>query len=439
MKPPFSFLFAPLCLFLPGAGFAQAPVTPAAPPNPYRLLFERGAYLQAIAAQEARVQSAPKGEERARALQTLAGYYTFLGDATMAQNLMGQSDREQGVPARGTSREQFTYEMGLSPRPAVDEIVRAAKNKQIVILNENHSASQNRAFATLLVRALKKEGFTYFAAETFAPPAVLADTQKRGYPDRKTGYYTLDPVFGDLVRQAQNSGYKLVAYETEDEKRPPDFVDATNARETAQAHNLIERIFKNDPKARVFIYVGFSHASEVEQKEPDGRAIAWMATRLKRETGIDPLTIEQSQLFEPSDAKEDAANANPVAQFRMTQPTVLRRANGTYWRTGTGAGTMDMQVFHPFVREKQGRPDWLKMNGYRKPFSMDAALVPKTGRVLIQAFASNETSDAALPVDQILLTANKPVPVLMLPKGKYRLVVQDEGGVSRPVGRVTQK
>ena len=97
-----------------------------------------------------------------------------------------------------------------------------------------------------------------------------------------------------------------------------------------------------------------------------------------------------------------------------------------------------MQVFHPFMVQKQGRPDWLTMNGYRKPFVVKAEWLPKTGRTLLQAFGENE-GDGAIPFDQTLLQAGKPAPVLLLPKGKYRIVVQDASGVSRVVGTTTQK
>jgi hypothetical protein len=47
--------------------------------------------------------------------------------------------------------------------------------------------------------------------------------------------------------------------------------------------------------------------------------------------------------------------------------------------------------------------------------------------VLVQAFADRE-SDAAVPCDQLVLTADEPRPKLLLRPGKYRVVVQDEAG-----------
>jgi hypothetical protein len=50
--------------------------------------------------------------------------------------------------------------------------------------------------------------------------------------------------------------------------------------------------------------------------------------------------------------------------------------------------------------------------------------VPKSGRRLVQAFVANESADA-VPMDQVIVEAGKPVPKLMLPKGKYRFAIQD--------------
>ena len=416
-----------LALFFASAAFTQGP-------SPYRLLVDKGAYLQALEVQEAKMKAAAPGDERSRAMQTLAGFYGFVGDYQSARQLMQQNQRAQGANASATL---LKYPEGPVQTPrAIDEIVRVARGQQVVILNEAHDMSRHRAFATELALALRKEGFTYFAAETFSPD--IAATQKQGYPNRRTGYYTLDPVFGDLVRQAVRVGYKLVAYENEDEARPPDFIDAINARETAQSRNLTERIFQKDPKARVFIYVGLSHAAENERKQSDGRILAWMAARLKKQTGIDPLTIEQSEVFEPGEGKAAVEAPNPVEKFPITRPAVVKLAEGKYWLTPTATGSMDMQVFQPFTQEKQGRPDWLAMNGYRKPFPVKAVWMPTSGRILLQAFVEGEGDDA-IPMDQILLTAGKPVPVLLLPKGKYRIVVQDGMGVSRHLESITQK
>ena len=73
------------------------------------------------------------------------------------------------------------------------------------------------------------------------------------------------------------------------------------------------------------------------------------------------------------------------------------------------------------------RPDWLARDGRRKPVEIPFEAGPKSGRVLVQAFVATEADDA-IPVDQVVLVAGVPTPVLLLPDGDFRLIVQDESG-----------
>lgn len=47
--------------------------------------------------------------------------------------------------------------------------------------------------------------------------------------------------------------------------------------------------------------------------------------------------------------------------------------------------------------------------------------------ILVQAFVAGESADA-VPVDQIILYPNKEIPVLILPKGNFRIRVMDKAG-----------
>jgi len=50
---------------------------------------------------------------------------------------------------------------------AIAAIVREAKNRQVVILNEAHHVPLHRAFAMKLARELRKIGYEYLACEAF--------------------------------------------------------------------------------------------------------------------------------------------------------------------------------------------------------------------------------------------------------------------------------
>src|SRR5262245_56373769 len=108
---------------------------------------------------------------------------------------------------------------GLHPVPALDALVAAARERRLVMLNEEHRSSIQRAFSNRLLAPLREAGFGYLAIETLSEDgAALA---ARGWPTLASGTYTRDPTFGDLVRRALALGYKLVPYEASTEQIAP--------------------------------------------------------------------------------------------------------------------------------------------------------------------------------------------------------------------------
>ena len=106
----------------------------------------------------------------------------------------------------------------------------------------------------------------------------------------KTGHFATEPVAGELIRQALELGFKLVAYEDPQAKK-----HSPTERDSIQALN-IARILKQDPEAKIFVYAGYGHIAE-KSTTPD---FIPMGMAFKRMTGIDPLTIDQTDMTEES-------------------------------------------------------------------------------------------------------------------------------------------
>lgn len=85
---------------------------------------------------------------------------------------------------------------------ALDAIESVAERQQVIMINEEHRTSFHRASTLQLLRRLYAKGFRYFAAETL--DAEDAELQKRRFPTQKTGFYTADPVYADVIRAALN-------------------------------------------------------------------------------------------------------------------------------------------------------------------------------------------------------------------------------------------
>jgi hypothetical protein len=309
-----------------------------------------------------------------------------------------------------------------SVHDAVSAIRAEAAKTRIVILNEAHHSPRDRAFALEIARALRPLGYDVLAAEAFVNmdgqgSGPVAELAREAYPRFRTGHYLHDPVFADFIRQAMAIGYRPAAYEiTSGQSRPGGGIPV---REQAQAEN-IAAILASDPGARLFVYVGFSHVMEAPVGR-DGETLEWMAARLKKMTGVDPLTIDQANFGEAA-LHRWGREAQALVAPRIGGPSVLR-LGGAYAKIGEYAHAVDLQVFHPRTDLVHGRPGWLRRMG-RTAQPIPSGLLPSKGRRLIQAFLPEE-GEGAIPIDQVLVEAGKPVPFLMLPGRPVRYAVQD--------------
>jgi len=309
---------------------------------------------------------------------------------------------------------------------AIAEIRAAAGRTRIVIVNEAHHVPRDRAFALEVARALRPLGYSVLAAEAFGNPggermlAQMAELQRDGYPRHRTGFYTKDPVFGDFVRQALALGYQPVAYEHTEAQSTPN--GGIAEREQAQAENLAA-ILRRMPDRKMLIFVGFSHVTEAPIPRADGQE-EWMASRLKRMTGIDPVTVDQTVIAEGAAAR-NMREAYALLAARIRKPSIVKLGGGPY-TTGAYRDAVDFQVVHPPLELVRGRPAWLKNMG-RRLRPIPAHLLPTRGRRLVQAFLADEAQDA-VPVEQVVVEAGKPPPGLMLPDKPIRFAVQDWSG-----------
>ena len=180
-------------------------------------------------------------------------------------------------------------------------IANLAADTRVVIINEAHDRPHHREFTRKLAARLAPLGYTHFAAEAFEPDALVNDESP--YARTSFGNYVNEPAFGSLVRTARELGLVLVAYDANvgDSERDLDLVEAINRREERQASRLAEIIADMHESERILIHAGYTHAAEVPVIGPDGNPLEWMAARVKRRTGIDPLTIDQTACSSDSD------------------------------------------------------------------------------------------------------------------------------------------
>ena len=324
---------------------------------------------------------------------------------------------------------QLTELRDATAVPAIEEIVKRAKLTRIVILDENHLDPRDRAFALAVARALRPLGYSVLAIEALKGAAddgearakmaaLVADKHAR----HSTGYYFDDPVFADFLRQSLALGYQPVNYETTRTKYSADPKVAQGQREKDQADALMRRAVTAFPNAKILIYVGEHHAAE-RPIAAEGGGVRMMADYLKETSGIDPLTIDQAGLSSLPMNRPNVDLYAAAEQKAPRQSTVLL-LHGQPLTVGLLAGSVDLQVVHPPVALVHGRPTWLRSLG-RTPTLIPQRLLPTAGTRLVQAFLAAEGNDT-IPIDQVLVTAGKPVPWLMLPHATIRYAIQDK-------------
>ena len=411
------------------------------------LTFNRRALLAAAAAMTVaplgRAEEAPGTEETRLWLEQgrylpLLTFYRDLAETDPAMSWMaaqlaamaGDEDAAFELPPAPTLPPLDLT--GCRTADALDTIVAAARNRQIVILNEAHHASRCRAFAGLVAARLAGEGFSVFAAETFANatrPSAAAEALNGGAPVTPAlGWYLADPVYAETVRAARRRGYRFAAYEARAAQvAGTSGAQQLEAREDGEANNFIADILERNPKARVFVTCGYDHLRKAEAG--DGRM--WFAARLKAKTGIDPLCISQSWGVPPPDpAREPLALKAILDQFSPAAPVVVFDHNNEALRHSAPKAAVDLEVVHPRLAQVDGRPGWLAALPGRNKMRFTMPGLVDAYSVVQAVPAGENTAPNAVPSDQYPLKLGAREAVFFLTEGPYEIRLETDDGRS---------
>lgn len=249
----------------------------AAPANPFEVLSEAfgtvettaGNYLLPVAQLRAAASNYVDPGEHGTFLQALSTAYAFVNEPDSAARYWRKLSGPAPQLAAGGPQP-------FDVSPATEAVLRQAATTSFVLFNESHVQPKGRYWLRSLLPALYQQGFRYLALEALGDDPEL---QRRGYPTLSSGFYLREPQLANLVRDALALGFTVVPY------------DATSAdREHDQAQNLLRRSWGQDPQAKVVVLAGFGHIDESAGPRKS------MAVWLKELSGVDPLTINQTDL-----------------------------------------------------------------------------------------------------------------------------------------------
>ncbi|MCC6906449.1 MAG: hypothetical protein IT430_00780 [Phycisphaerales bacterium] len=293
--------------------------------------------------------------------------------------------------------------------PAISTVLEMSRQRRVVMLNEEHRVSLQRAFLAETIEDFHRLGFTHLAMETLTSkdPAII---KAQGCALTSTGFYTKDPVLAEAVRRALAAGMEVVSYEPDSATIGPEPGD----RDRRSGESLA-KLLHDDPEARVLVYAGRYHIAETGDAQ-------WkpMAAILRERTGIDPLTVDLSLMRECQRRADEhsAYRAAERLQLLGNEPVVLANGEGEFYTSMPGQ--IDVQVFFPRTSFIHGRPDWLDLGGRRAVVDLEPLAPESSEPLFVRADRVGAPPDA-VAADQAILWPDDPTPALLLAPGEYSI------------------
>jgi uncharacterized iron-regulated protein len=288
-----------------------------------------------------------------------------------------------------------------------------ARDYRVIMINEASNKPLHRAFTISLLQDLYNKGFHYLAMEMLNN----YDTHSLDKLNYLTGHFCAEPVAGELIRRALDLGYKLVSYED----TLPSAHTATQ-RDSIQAANIYQ-VLVSDPSARILVHAGYGHIAE---STLDSNYIP-MGMAFKKISGIDPLTIDQTDMTEDGEFEYGKVFYDAYIQkYPPNSPSIAlvqdKPLNVTF------SHLYDLGVIHPRTTYRDGRPTWLGLGGRRQPIYIKP---PSGNTFFVQAYYQFESfgnkPGHVIPADQTYVLTSKGSYLLYLERGKYIILFRDMG------------
>lgn len=323
----------------------------------------------------------------------------------------------------------------LDMKLALEAISEIAGKQQVIMINEEHRATVHREMTLQMLPILYEKGFRYLAAETLTTNKdTLLNVRK--YPSANSGYYSHDPVFGEMIRKALTIGFKVIGYDFASDLgylkniKSPHPMARDNVRDSIAARIIVDSILKKDPEAKILVHAGRAHAGKFKM---DG--VAMLAWHFREYSGINPFSIDQSKMSGFKNPADNHVLYNYfLSKYDLEHPVVFQKENGSYW---SGEEEFDMYIFTPPIEYDRDYPSWLYRSGKRKPVKIK---YDKLGLILenkqytgnqhliIQVRYQGE-SELAIPAQQMVIGPQENIKEnFLLFKGNYDILLKNEEG-----------
>ncbi|MEM9102743.1 MAG: hypothetical protein AAGB12_10500 [Pseudomonadota bacterium] len=269
-----------------------------------------------------------------------------------------------------------------------------APQNNIIMINEAHHDPLHRHFTSKLLLPLYKEGFRYFAVEGLDNEKM----NEKGYINPDSGIYTNEPEYAALINYAMKLGFKVMSYDA-----------SSDDREIKSAKNIIKKSLAIDKNAKILIHCGYGHIKEDKD---------WLAFELKKLTGINPLTINQTdfpRIINKAKYKETHGINDGFVLVDKTSRQAYSKKPNQY----------DFNVFHLSPQYVNQRPSWYLDE--HKTLVFNKAWCKESFPCLIEVERKSYTD--AVAFDRYLLRTDTTEPLtLRVPKTAFYISTYDEHG-----------
>ncbi len=336
----------------------------------------------------------------------MAWFYSFIGEykeAIKADNQKFQSSKRDSVLtlSKFELKEAYPY------------VLEGASNTSLVIFNEAHHRPEHRIYTADFLEDLYELGYRYLSLEGMKEE--VDSLEFRGRPVIKTGFYPREPQFANMIRYALSLGYTVLPHDRA--KKKGEGAERIKNRELAQA-KCIAQIFEKDSLAKVVAHVGYGHI-----REDTAYYGGLMAYQFKKMTGINPLTVGQARYNSESKESLEHEYYRQYPDFNKVSTLIYKEDDTPY-----NDSIVDIDVFHPRIKDTLDRPHYLVTNERYKTHKF---AVPKVSEFPILAclYAQVDGIDylKEIPIDIVLIQELQDTVVLTSPlEEPYKVLFFDE-------------
>lgn len=297
------------------------------------------------------------------------------------------------------------FKRNYKPINASEYILQQADLTKILIINRLKHRPFNHLFIKNLLKNLYDLGYRHMGFEGILNEIKSGDCLIFGENiDDK------NPQFVNLVRTAIKIGYSVFPIEYYRYRQHKNM-------------SLIRNITRSNPETKILIYSGL-----VNSNKTNFNGGSTLAYTLKRELGINPLTVNQAFFSERgSKSYEHFIYKN----IQVNQSSVFVDSGGNIFNDEALAGLFDIMVFHPRTSYQGGRPNWM-IDHYVQTVKVDLKRIDLPTPYMLFAIKKDKCQNA-IPYDVIEIKEGQEEAFLCLPEGDFNIILTNGKEESRLV------